>query len=65
MCRLADGFRGSGSCQSTRYMILYENRVKPTPSTATHLSGVYKLPEPNPTPVSGRYPETVVVGGIS
>ena len=46
-------------------MILYENRVKPTPSTATHLSGVYKLPEPNPTPVSGRYPETVVVGGIT
>jgi hypothetical protein len=46
-------------------MVLYKNRVKLTPGTATHLSGVYKLPEPNPVLVSGRYPETVVTGGIS
>ena len=49
---------GSGSCQGTRCMVLYENRVGPCSCAvfsgacahirATQLSGVYKLPQPNP-----------------
>ena len=84
---LSGGFRGVGACQSIHYMVLYENRVsrrsrpspspcQPSPCTfqSNHLSGVYKLPEPDPVLTHlpsqdlcrrSHQPEFAALGGIS
>jgi hypothetical protein len=86
--RASGGFRGVGACQSMRYMVLYENRERRRSRAvgerlvsrvralfrATHLSGVYKLPEPDPVLTHlpsqdlcrrSHQPEFAALGGVS